>query len=186
MSLHRIISLAKATNGQYTLGRPWAIVMLWQVISLLIIQNPLMRSSRLRVGILRAFGARLGHGLVMRDVKIHLPWRLEIGDNTWIGERVYLHNQALIKIGRDCVISQEVFITTGSHDSRRTMDLVLRPVVIDSGSWVTSRSVVLAGAHILEGALITPGSVVRGEVEAHWIYTGNPAVPIREREYSEL
>lgn len=182
--MSRIIPLADARTSTYTLGRGRLVVGLWLLASFLVVQNPFVRSSRIKCALLRAFGARIGRGVILREVRVHLPWRLTIGDNSWIGERVYLHNQAHVVIGSNCVISQEAFITTGTHDSRRNMDLVTRSVHIGSGTWITSRAMVLAGTHIPEGVIVTPGSVIHGKlVKPHWIYRGNPAAPVRPREY---
>jgi len=87
-----------------------------------------------------------------------------IGDRSWLGEDVWLHNQDLLTIGSDAVISQGTFVTTGSHAHRRDMALVTRPIVIEDGAWITARCVVLGGSRIGVSALVTPGTVVNGEV----------------------
>ena len=147
------------------------------------VRNPLVRSSRVRAAILRAFGAQIGRATVLRHFAVHLPWRLRLGDRCWIGEDAWLHNQTEIVVGADCVISQQAFLTTGSHDARGSMDLTLSPIVIERGSWITSRAIVLQGTHVREGVILTPGSVLKGDTTPHTIYRGNPAVPVRERTY---
>jgi putative colanic acid biosynthesis acetyltransferase WcaF len=61
------------------------------------------------------------------------------------------------------------------------MDLVIEPVVIRRGAWVTSRCMVLQGAEVGQNTIVTPGSVVRGSLLPDSIYGGNPAAYIRER-----
>ncbi|WP_234996434.1 acetyltransferase [Demequina sp. NBRC 110054] len=132
--------------------------------------NALQVSSRLRVVVLRAFGAKIGDRVTFRPrTRVKFPWKLEIGDNCWIGEGVWIHNQDEVTIGHDVVISQETMITTGSHSYRRDMALVTKPIRIDEGAWVTSRCLVLGGAHIGRSALVTPMSVVRGVLPANTI-----------------
>jgi putative colanic acid biosynthesis acetyltransferase WcaF len=97
-------------------------------------------------------------------LRVRFPWKLEIGDRSWIGEDVWLHNQDRISIGSDAVVSQGTFITTGSHAHRRDMALVTRPVVVSNGAWITARCIVLGGSQIGVSALITPGTVVSGEI----------------------
>jgi putative colanic acid biosynthesis acetyltransferase WcaF len=152
------------------------------IIEYLLISNPLQISSTLRVWVLRQFGARIGANVIMRPrVRVKFPWNLQIGDNCWIGEGVWIHNQDLVTIEDNAVISQEAFITTGSHDVYRSMDLVIKPVVIRRGAWVTTRCIVLQGAEIGQNTVVTPGSVVRGPLLPDRIYGGNPAAFIRER-----
>ena len=82
--------------------------------------NPWQISSVLRIRVLRAFGAEIGNGVILRPrTRVKFPWKLHIGDRSWIGEGVWFHNQDHIYIGHDVVISQETFATTGSHGYRR-------------------------------------------------------------------
>ncbi|MBE3557389.1 MAG: acetyltransferase [Firmicutes bacterium] len=147
------------------------------------VTNALQVSSRIRIAVLRAFGAKIGNGVLMRPrIRVKFPWNLEIGDRCWIGEGVWIHNQGKVTLGCDVVVSQEAFITTGSHDTHSTMDLIVRPIVIHDGAWVTSRCIVLQGVEIGENAIVTPGSVVHQSLKPNGIYGGNPCVFIKERK----
>ncbi|MBT1596878.1 acetyltransferase [Curtobacterium poinsettiae] len=153
------------------------MVYLWGIVELLFVTNPLQISSRLRVSVLRRFGAEIGEGVIFRPrTRVRFPWKLRIGDDSWIGEGVWIHNQDVVTIGHDVVVSQDTFVTTGSHAHRRDMGLITRPVVIEDGAWVTARCVVLGGAHIGRSALVQPLSVVRGAIPENSIAVGNPAV----------
>ncbi|HTL81983.1 MAG TPA: colanic acid biosynthesis acetyltransferase WcaF, partial [Bacteroidia bacterium] len=49
--------------------------------------------------LLRSFGAKVGKGVVIKpSVNIKSPWLLEIGDHTWIGEKVWIDNLVKVKI----------------------------------------------------------------------------------------
>jgi putative colanic acid biosynthesis acetyltransferase WcaF len=136
----------------------------------------------LRVWALRLFGARIGANIIMRPrVRVKFPWNLRIGDNCWIGEGVWIHNQGLVTIEDNTVVSQETFITTGSHDVYRSMDLIIKPVVLRRGAWLTTRCIVLQGVEVGQNTVVTPGSVVRGTLPPNRVYGGNPAAFIRER-----
>ena len=77
----------------------------------------------LRIAVLRAFGATIGRGVLIRhNVKIHWPWKLTVGDNSWIGEEAWILNLEPVTIGSDTCISQAVLLCTGSHD-RRSQDV---------------------------------------------------------------
>jgi putative colanic acid biosynthesis acetyltransferase WcaF len=97
-----------------------------------------------------------------------------IGDRSWIGEDVWLHNQDRLTIGSDVVVSQGTFVTTGSHAHRRDMALITRPVVIEDGAWVTARCIVLGGSRIGVAAVVTPGTVVSGDVPDGTVYGQEP------------
>ncbi|MCY1239230.1 colanic acid biosynthesis acetyltransferase WcaF [compost metagenome] len=115
--------------------------------------------------------------------RVKFPWKLSVGNRCWIGEDVWIHNQDNVGIGDDAVVSQGVFITTGSHAHRRDMALLTRPVVIEDGAWVTTRSSILGGSTIGRSALVSPNSVVGPNqvVGDNQIVRGNPAVSIGER-----
>ncbi|WP_273887063.1 WcaF family extracellular polysaccharide biosynthesis acetyltransferase [Rubrobacter naiadicus] len=176
------INLAQAGPGNFKRTRSRFVEALWILVEFLLVTNPLQVSSGVRAWALRLFGARIGAGVILRPrLRVKFPWNLEIGDNCWIGEGVWLHNQGRLTIEENVVVSQEAFITTGSHDVYETMDLVIKPVVIRRGAWITTRCIVLQGVEVGENAVVTPGSVVHRSLDAGWIYGGNPARPIRER-----
>jgi putative colanic acid biosynthesis acetyltransferase WcaF len=168
-----VVDLSAAPGQRAVWGRPAVVVYLWALVELLLITNPLQISSRLRVAVLRFFGARIGSGVVFRPrTRVKFPWRLEIGDRSWIGEGVWFHNQDRIQVGSDVVISQETLLTTGSHAHRRDMALITRPIVVEDGAWVTSRCIVLGGARVGRSALARPMTVISGAVAANAVVAG--------------
>lgn len=172
----RVIALSGAGLGGYRRARPRWYEALWMAVEFALVSNPLQPSSRLRSLALRFFGARVGSRVILRPrMRVKFPWNLEIGDDCWIGEGVWFHNQDRVSVGHDTVISQETFITTGSHDFRRTMDLVTAPIAIGSGVWITSRCVVTLGVSIGDCVLVLPGSVVNRSLEPGNMYGGVPA-----------
>lgn len=176
------IPLAKAPGARSAWGRPLAIVLLWNICELIFVTNPWQISSSIRVRALRLFGATIGSGVIFRPrTRVTFPWKLTIGSDCWIGDGVWFHNQAQITVEDNAVISQETFLTTGSHAHRRDMALITRPISIRSGAWITSRCVVLGGSEIGRSALIRPLSVVQGSLHPGTIYGGNPLLEIGPR-----
>lgn len=156
-------------------GRPKLWVYMWGVAELIFVNSSWQVSSRLRIAVLRFFGAEIGEGVIFRPrTRVKFPWKLRIGDRSWIGEGVWIHNQDDVHIGCDVVISQETMITTGSHAHRKDMALITRPVIIDDGCWVTSRCLILGGTHLGSSSLISPMSVVNGDVPENSVVSGNP------------
>lgn len=168
-----VVPLADAPGERASWDRPAALVYLWGIAELLLVTNPWQISSRMRVAVLRAFGADIGEGVVFRPrTRIRFPWKLHVGANSWIGEGVWIHNQDHVWIGHDVVVSQETFVTTGSHRHRTDMGLVTSPVHISPGAWVTARCIVLGGTRLGRSSLVAPGSVVRGEVPDGAVWEG--------------
>lgn len=160
-----MIDLSRAPGASESWDAPTWKVLLWSAAELLLVSNHWQISSRLRRAVLVAFGAHIGRGVLMRPgLRVRFPWKLSIGDRSWIGEDVWLHNQDQLSIGSDVVVSQGTFVTTGSHAHRRDMALITRPVVIEDGAWITARCIVLGGSRVGVSALVTPGTVVTGEV----------------------
>jgi putative colanic acid biosynthesis acetyltransferase WcaF len=168
-----VINLANAPGEKAAWDRPKYQVYLWAIVELVLVTNPWQISSSLRVQALKLFGAEIGRGVIFRPrTRVKFPWKLHIGDHSWIGEGVWFHNQDHVFIGSDVVLSQEAFLTTGSHAHRRDMALITRPITVEDGAWVTSRAILLGGAHIGRSALVRPLTVVAGNVPQNAIVSG--------------
>jgi putative colanic acid biosynthesis acetyltransferase WcaF len=168
-----VVNLAAAPGAHEAWDKPAWQVYAWAAAELLLVTNPWQISSALRIKVLRAFGAEIGDGVVFRPrTRVKFPWKLHIGDRSWIGEGVWFHNQDHIHIGADVVISQETMLTTGTHAHRRDMALLTRPIHIEDGAWITSRCIVLGGAHVGRSALARPMTVVTGTVAPNTVTCG--------------
>jgi putative colanic acid biosynthesis acetyltransferase WcaF len=177
-----VIPLRQAPGERSAWGRSAFTVYLWGLCEWLFVTNALQVSSRVRVWMLRRFGATIGTDVVFRPrTRVKFPWKLTIGDDCWIGEGVWIHNQDEVTIGADVVISQESMLTTGSHAHRSDMALVTAPIFVEDGVWITSRCLILGGATIGRSALVAPMSVVSGHVAAGRIVRGNPAADVGAR-----
>lgn len=178
----KIINLRKAPGAREAWDRPKPVIYSWALLETILVRSAWQPSSSIRVKLLRAFGAQIGDGVIIRPgVRVKFPWKLSVGDGSWIGEDVWIHNQDQVEIGHDAVVSQGSFITTGSHAFRDDMALITKPVTIGSGAWVTSRCIVLSGSDVGESALILPGTVVRGDVPAGSLFGAPPAAVVGER-----
>lgn len=179
-----VINLALAPGEGLAWDRPKFVIYLWAIFELIFVTNAWQVSSGLRVKVLRLFGAEIGDGVVFRPrTRVKFPWKLRIGDRSWIGEGVWIHNQDHVHLGADVVLSQEAFITTGSHALRSDMALITRPVAIEDGAWITSRAIVLGGSRVGRSAVVTPNSVVGPNqvIQKNTLATGNPAHIVGKR-----
>ncbi len=132
------------------------------------------QSSRVRIGMLRIFGAQIGTNVLIRNrTRVHFPWNLEIGDDCWIGEEVWFINHERITLGSNICISQRSIICSGSHDYRSvSLEYAHKPVVIKSGAWVCLDAKVLPGVTIGECSVISAGEIVRKSVPDNSILVG--------------
>jgi putative colanic acid biosynthesis acetyltransferase WcaF len=166
----KVIPLKDAPGSKEAWSKPAIVVAVWILVEYLFVTNALQLSSRLRAVALRTFGAKIGKGVILRPrLRVKFPWNLEIGDNSWIGEGVWIHNQDKVTIGHDVCISQETFITTGSHNFRTDMGLKTKPVTIQDGVWVCSRALIKAGAVIEKSSVVPPSAVVGSSPNAEVI-----------------
>jgi len=171
------VDLSSYNGGGYSPGRGILVQTLWYLTSLLLFESGLLPSSRVKRGLLRLFGARVGAKAVIKPhVRIKFPWRLALGDHVWLGQEVWIDNLADVTIGSNVCLSQRVYLCTGSHDyGRPTFDLITRPIIIEEGSWVAASALVLPGVRIGAGAVVAAGSVVTKEIPPGTIAAGQPA-----------
>lgn len=136
-----------------------------------------------RSAVLRMWGAKIGRKCaISAKADIWAPWNLELGDYVAIANGVEIYNVSKITMGNHITVSQESYLCTASHDiSRLLKPLVHKPIVIGDFSWVCSRSIVLPGVHIGDGAVVAAGAVVTKDVEPWTVVGGNPATFIKKR-----
>jgi putative colanic acid biosynthesis acetyltransferase WcaF len=180
--------LAAFDNAWYHPGRSLPVRVLWTVANACFLSIWLPWPNRLKAALLRAFGARVGAGVVIKPrVNIKYPWHLQLGDNAWIGEGVWLDSLAPIVIGESACLSQGCMVETGNHDwSSPGFDLVVKPVVIGAGAWAAVRSLLLPGSQLAPNAVLGAGSVLSGDTEPFGIYVGVPAVKVSQRRSSRM
>lgn len=133
--------------------------------------------------LLKSFGAKIGRGVIIRpSVKVTYPWRLTIGDNSWIGDNVELYTLGEIEIGNDVVISQRSYICTGSHEyQKETFDIYAKKITIEDQVWLATDVYIAPGLTVGKGAVIGARSSVFKNMPAEMICIGSPAKPVRHR-----
>jgi putative colanic acid biosynthesis acetyltransferase WcaF len=145
--------------------------------------SPLPWPGSWRRGLLRLFGAKVGRGVVIKPrVNVHLPWKLSIGDYSWIGEEVFILNLEPVSIGAHCCVSQRAFLCTGNHDYRDPAFAYRNaPIAVEDGAWVGAQVFVAPGVMIGGEAVVTAGSVVLRNLPGAMVCSGNPCVPGKKR-----
>ena len=159
-------SLKDFRGTGYDKGRSPAIQILWLAVSGLIVMRWWCPRA-LRIGILRMFGAHIGTNVLIRHrVRIHWPWKLTVGNSSWIGEGVWILNLESVEIGNDVCISQDAMLCTGSHDFRSpTFEFDNGSIVVEDGVWIAAKSTVLRGVRVGANSLVGATALVTRDVK---------------------
>jgi acetyltransferase-like isoleucine patch superfamily enzyme len=112
--------------------------------------------------------------------------RLIVGDRTTMVQgSLQLHEPGEIRIGADCMISSQVYVSLSDihpiYD--RSTGARINPaasVSIGDHVWLGLRCMVMKGAKIGDGAIIAAGALASGVVPAHCVAAGLPAKVVRE------
>lgn len=182
-----IIDLSKYNNSGFDPGAGRLKISVWYFVNAIVFCGWLFPSYTVKVQILRMFGAQIGSGVVIKPrVNIKFPWNISVGDNTWIGEGVWLDSLSKIEIGSDVCISQGAYLLTGNHDYKSPkFDLVTKPIFIESGAWIGARATVCPGVRVGRCAVICVGSILSSDAPAFAVVRGSPAKFVRVRNLRE-
>lgn len=178
------VDLSRFDGSDFDKGAGFLKITLWYFVNALIVRaswNPFMM---IKIALLRAFGAQIGKGLVIKNnVIIKSPWNLVIGDNCWLGENCWIDNLDKVVIGNNVCISQGAMLLTGNHDyTISNMPYRNAPIQIGDGVWIGAKTVVCPGVCIRNNAILTVGSIATRDLEENGIYQGYPALMIRKRK----
>jgi len=164
-------------------GRPAWFVQLWWIVQALLFHPSPQMFFGWRRFLLRAFGARIGKGVLIRpSASITYPWKLTIGDWSWVGDHATLYTLGEIAIGDNAVVSHHAYLCTGTHDySLASFDQYEKPIRVESEAWIAVGAFVGPGVTIGHGAVIGACSVVLNDVPEMMVCAGNPLKVLRAR-----
>lgn len=176
------IDLSSFNNSWYQPGNIFKRL-LWYYFNLIFLKSSWNTSSSLKVFWLKAFGAKIGKGVIIKpNVNIKYPWKLIIGSHCWIGENVWIDNLDQVTLEDNVCISQGALLQCGNHNYKKsTFDLIVAPITLKEGSWVGARSCVAPGVTLGSHAVLSMGSTATKNLESYEIYAGNPAVYKKSR-----
>lgn len=177
------MDLSNYDNENSDKGRPLFIVVLWYLINSILFSS-FIPGTVWRVFLLKLFGAKVGKNILIKPfVRVKYPWKLSIGNNSWIGEKTWIDNIDTVVIGENCCISQGVYICSGNHNwSSESFEYLSSSIVIKDKVWVASMSQLSPGVILNEGVVLCIGSVAFNELDSWSIYKGNPAEKIKDRK----
>jgi putative colanic acid biosynthesis acetyltransferase WcaF len=165
-------------------GRSGWYVMVWWLVQAIAFPLSLHTFNGFRCWLLRKFGATIGKDVVIRPTaRFTYPWKVEIGDYSWIGDDVVFYSLDRICIGQHCVISQKTYLCTGSHDLQDpAFGLITAPILIDNGVWVATDCFVSLGVHIGANAVVGARSSVFADLPGGQVCLGTPCRPRYPRQ----
>lgn len=169
-------------------GRPgWYVQLWWMVQSSLFGMSPQFMYGW-RQWLLQIFGANVGKKVLIRPTaRITYPWKVHIGDYSWIGDDVVLYSLGKIEVGCNVVISQRSYICTASHDyASPSFEIFTQPVNIEDEAWIATNVFVAPGVTIGKGAIVGACSSVFSDLPAMMLCTGSPAKPLCKRKQKSI
>lgn len=120
------------------------------------------------------------------DRNVSFAYDLKLGHGAGIGANCQIPSG--VTIGKQGMIGIDVLMFTNEHrhdDISVPMGLQgrteIEPIVIGDDVWIGSRSLIMKGVHIGNGAIIAAGSVVTRDVPPYEIWGGNPAHFLKSR-----
>lgn len=141
---------------------------------------------------IRNLGLRLMGVKMSKNVKFYSgfsvrnPKGLTIEDGANIGPKVLLDARCGLTIRKSAVIAYDAIIWSLNHDYNDVNFCGKgAPVEIGAYAWVCSRSIILPGIKIGEGAVVASGAIVTKDVEPYTIVGGIPAKVIGHRQKNE-
>ncbi|MEO0684814.1 MAG: hormogonium polysaccharide biosynthesis acetyltransferase HpsU [Cyanobacteria bacterium J06649_11] len=173
------VDLRQYDQSDFDRGRAGWYVLFWWFVQAITFPLTLHNMSGVRCAILRLFGARIGKGVLIRPTaRFTYPWKVTIGDYSWIGDDVVLYSLDEINIGSHCVISQKSYICTGSHNIKDpAFGLTTGKITIGNGAWVATDCFVGPAITIGANAVVGARSTVLTDLPNAQVCWGTPCRP---------
>ncbi len=180
MSYQQLAKFRLPTNFR---GKAGWYVQLWWVVQKLFFNSSPQFMYGWRRFLLKMFGAKIGKGVILRpSAHIQFPWKLSIGDYSWIGDEVVLYSLGNIEIGKNVVISQRSYLCAGTHDYTRLEFPILNPkIIIEDECWLATDVYVAPGITIGRGTVVGARSSIFKSLPGGKVCVGSPAKTIRDR-----
>jgi len=176
LNLPPLVDLRQYHQAGFEKGKPGWIILLWWFLQAMLFPLTPHAFHSPRCFLLRLFGATIGKGVVIRPTaRVTYPWKISIGDYSWIGDDVVLYSLDTITIGEHCVISQKSYLCTGSHDIHDpAFGLKVGAIAIGNGAWVATDCFIAPGVKIGANAIIGARSSVFRSMPTQYVCWGNP------------
>ncbi len=164
-------------------GRSALYVQLWWLVQATLFRGSPQIAYGFRRWLLRCFGAKVGTKVLIRaTATVTYPWKVTIGDYSWIGDDAVIYSIGQIVIGDHAVVSQRSYLCAADHDAAQ-IDFPIRErrVDIGSGAWVATDVFVGPDVTIGRNTVVGARSSVFKSLPDNMICHGSPCRPVRAR-----
>jgi len=114
---------------------------------------------------------------------------IDIGKNLELGRDAYIDYSGGLVIGNDVAISEGAKVFTHNHvvktgySNWHKNPIEFSSLVIEDNVWIGAGAIITPRVkRIGKGAVVAAGAVLTVDAKEHGIYTGNPAVFMKDRE----
>lgn len=168
-------------------GKSKITVQLWWLVQALFFSTTPQFMYGWRRFLLKCFGAKIGKNVIIRpSAKFTYPWKIKIGDYSWIGDDVVLYSLGEIEIGAHTVVSQKSYLCTGSHDyTKNDFPIYSKKIIIEDECWLATDVFVSPGVTIGRGTVVGARSTVIKDLNSNSVYVGSPVKFIKNRKIAE-
>ncbi len=183
-----LVDLRRYDQSSCDRGKSRWFIVLWWLVQAIVFPLSLHNFNGFRAWLLGLFGAKIGKGVVIRpSARFTYPWKVAIGDYSWIGDDVVFYSVDRIQVGCHCVISQKSYLCTGSHDFQDpNFRLITAPIKIGNGTWIATDCFIAAGVTIGANSVIGARSSVFGNIPPQQVAWGTPCIPHYPREMTTI
>ncbi len=183
-----LVNLRNYKSSNYDGGRSNGLVMIWWFVQAISFSLSLHNFNNFRCWLLRLFGAKIGQGVVIRPTaRFTYPWKISIGDYSWIGDDVVFYSIDRIEIGSHAVISQKSYLCTASHDfCDPSFPTTTSPIRIENGTWIATDCFVAPGVTIGANTVIGARSSVFRDIPQQQVAWGSPCIARHTRQMRQL
>lgn len=164
-------------------GKSVFIVQLWWLVEALLFHPSPQFMFGWRRFLLRAFGAKIGNNVKIRSsVKTTYPWKLTVGDNSWIGDECTIYNLDHVTIGSNVAVAHKVYFNTGGHDYKtESFKIFAKPITVEDECWITNDVYIAPDITIGKGTVVGARSTVLHSLPSGQICVGSPARVLKSR-----
>ncbi|MDO8573333.1 MAG: DapH/DapD/GlmU-related protein [Candidatus Daviesbacteria bacterium] len=133
-------------------------------------------------------GVKIGKGSRIHiGAKFFYPANIKIGEDSILGNNIFLDGRDKLIIGNHVDIASEVMVYNSKHDiNSEDFHAISAPVEIGDYVFIGPRAIILPGIKIGKGAVVAAGAVVTKDVGEFQIVGGVPAEAIGERKMKDL